>query len=238
MWGIPKIPKKKLWGVVKKSMRQSKAVRATEKTDNGPLWPFPRPVWAPFSGQWLTSPAARPFQWSNSAIWWVLWLLTLTIFWIPLPFHYTFRQFRKRGVWSIFVLQNLVRVKRNERKAWRFPSPSVTSRFRAALSPPPAPRRTLWWGQGAVGAKGQGEGDATHRRSDLTWLCIKCPNLGRKLSGQQLESPCPAAPPPPCPARRCVLFKNSVEFRPMDSSVVSGIAENSPGHVSLLLFYW
>ena len=104
-------------------------------------------------------------------------------------------------------------------------------------SPHRPPLGGHWLGQGAVGAKGQGERDATQIRSDFTWLCIKCPNVGRMLSGQQLESPCPAAPPPPSPARRCVFFKNSMEFRPMDSSVVSGIAENSPGHVSLLLFY-
>lgn len=87
-------------------------------------------------------------------------------------------------------------------------------------------------GAGAVCTKGQGEGDATQMRSDLTWLCIKCPN------GQETVRAAAWIPLPPTPSRRCVLFKDSVEFRPMDSSVVSGVAENSPGHVSSLLFYW
>ena len=113
---------------------------------------------------------------------------------IVLLSYYTFWQFRKRGVfWSIFVLENLARVKRNERRAWRFPSPSATSCFRAAISPPPAPQRTLWWGQGLSARKGREKG--TPRRWEATWLGFALSvQTGRKLSGQQLESPCPQPP--------------------------------------------
>lgn len=86
----------------------------------------------------------------------------------PVAFSLHFLAIQRGVFWSIFVLENLVRVKRNERKAWRFPSPSATSCFRAAISPPPAPQRTLWWGRGCLHERARRRGGrADKKRLDL-----------------------------------------------------------------------
>ena len=228
MWGIPKTPKEKLWGGWR-SQRAREAVRATEHGPR-PLSPIPRPASGLRLRPVTQEPRRPPFPMEQQRRLVGAVEIGSDDLLNPVAFslHFSHNSEREESEWSIFVLETLVRVKGNERKDWRFPSPSVTSCFRAALSPPHAPRRTLG-GRGLSARKG-GEGAATQIRSEGTRLCI--------VSKLGLESPVNPPAPPPNPPRRCVLFKDTVEFRPVDSSVVSGVAENSPGHVSSLLFYW